>query len=334
VFDSANATPIAVAAGTEVTGINLTMRKTTTVHVKGVVSNIPAGNKQPVQVLLVPRGRGGFIGGPRNFAAAKGSFELRGVTPGQYSLAAMLNEEGQNYSAFMPLDVGSSNLENLNLSLSAGVDIPGKIRIEGDGQQSIGTVNVNLLPREDSFIFGGAGSNGMKEDNTFVLKNVGAGVFRVNVFGLPDGFYVKSVKSGEIDIQMDGLDVTRGAPSPLDILVSPHAGVVSGTVQNPNTGQPASGALVVLVPEEKERRDQQQFYRTTTTDQNGSYLVKNIPPGEYKAFAWEDIDPGAYTDPEFLKPFESKGEAVTISESDQKSVSLTMIPAAAPPPAQ
>jgi protocatechuate 3,4-dioxygenase beta subunit len=333
VFDSANATPIAVAAGSEVTGINLTMRKTTTVHVKGVVSNIPAGSRQPVQVLLLPRGRG-FPGGPRNFAAAKGTFDIRGVTPGQYSLAAILNEEGQNYSAFLPVDVGSLNLENLNLSLSAGVDIPGKIRIEGDGPQSMATVNVNLLPRDESLVFGGAGSNGTKDDNTFVLKNVGAGVFRVNVFGLPDGFYVKSIKSGQIEVQVDGLDMTRGAPSLLDILVSPHAGAISGTVQNPNTGRPASGALVVLVPEEKERRGQQQFYRNTTTDQNGSYVVKNIPPGEYKAFAWEDIDPGAYTDPDFLKPFESKGEVLTITESDQKSVTLTMIPADAPPPAQ
>jgi protocatechuate 3,4-dioxygenase beta subunit len=326
VFDSANATSIAVAAGSEVSGINLTMRKITTVHVKGVVTNIPAANRQPVQVMLLPRS--GIIGGLRpSTTAANGNFDVRGVTPGQYSLAAVLNEEGQNYSAFLPVDVGSSNLENLNLSLSAGVDLPGKIRIEGDGQQNMATVNVNLAPREDSFVFGGAGSNGMKEDNSFVLKNVGAGVFRVNVFGLPDGFYVKSIKSGQIDVQADGLDFTRGAPSPLDILVSPHAGVISGAVQNSNTGQPASGALVVLVPQEKERRGQQQFYRNTTTDQNGSYAVKNIPPGEYKAFAWEDIDPGAYTDPDFLKPFESKGEAVTISESDQKNLTLTMIPA-------
>ena len=43
----------------------------------------------------------------------------------------MLNEGGQNYSANMPVDVGNSNIENVTLALSTGVDIAGKFRIEG-----------------------------------------------------------------------------------------------------------------------------------------------------------------------------------------------------------
>jgi hypothetical protein len=222
--------------------------------------------------------------------------------------------------------VGSSNIENVTLALSTGVDIAGKFRIDGDGPANLATVNVNLLPRDNGIMFGG-GSGPVKDDQTFVMQHVAPGVFGVNVFGLPDGFYVKSIKSGTIDVQTAGLDLTRGAAQALDILVSPNAGSMSGTVQNPNTGQPAPGAQVVLVPQEKERRDQQQWFRNTTTDQNGSYSLKSIPPGEYKAFAWEDIEFGAYTDPDFLKPFESKGEAVTIGESDRKSLTLTMIPA-------
>ena len=88
----------------------------------------------------------------------------------------------------------------------------------------------------------------------------------------------------------------------------------------------------MLVPQEKERLQQQQYYKTVTTDQNGSYTLKSLSPGEYKAFAWEDLEPAAYMDPDFMKPLESKGEAVTIRESDHKSLSLTMIPADTPAP--
>jgi protocatechuate 3,4-dioxygenase beta subunit len=331
--DTANATSIEVGSGSQVTGINMTLRKTATVHIKGTVTNRPAGVPDRIQVMLVPRSAAGsfVFGGMRpSFADSKGNFDIRGVAPGQYSLSAMLNEGGQNYSANMPVDVGSSSIENVTLALSTGVDIAGKFHIEGDGQANLATVNVNLFPRDNGIGFGG-GSGPVKDDQTFVLQHVGPGVFGVNVFGLPDGFYVKSIKSGTIDVQENGLDLTRGAPQTLDILVSPNAGSISGTVQNPNTGQPAQAATVVLVPQEKERRDRLQSYRTTGTDQNGNYVIKSIVPGEYKAYAWEDIEPGAYTDSDFVKPFESKGEAVTIAESDRKTLALTMIPAEGSP---
>jgi 5-hydroxyisourate hydrolase-like protein (transthyretin family) len=170
----------------------------------------------------------------------------------------------------------------------------------------------------------------VKDDNTFQLENAGASTFEVTLFGLPDGFYVKSIKSGDTDVQAAGLDITRGAPQPLEVVLSPNAGSLSGAVQNPNTKQPAPGATVVLVPQEKERRDQPQYYKTTTTDQNGKYTLKSLVPGEYKVFAWEDMEPGAYLDPDFLKPVDSKAEAVSIRENDQKTAALTMIAADAP----
>lgn len=63
---------------------------------------------------------------------------------------------------------------------------------------------------------------------------------------------------------------------------------------------------MVLVPQEKERRDRAEYYKTTTTDQNGNYTLKGLVPGEYKAYAWEDVEPGAYLDSDFLKPIEEQ----------------------------
>jgi hypothetical protein len=55
--------------------------------------------------------------------------------------------------------------------------------------------------------------------------------------------------------------------------------------------------------------------------------LKDLTPGEYKIYAWEDVESGAYLDPDFMKPFEAKGEAVTLREGDQKSLQVTLIPA-------
>jgi hypothetical protein len=87
---------------------------------------------------------------------------------------------------------------------------------------------------------------------------------------------------------------------------------------------------VVLIPTERNRLDQQTYYKTTTTDQSGSFTIKSITPGEYKAYGWESIDTGAYMDPDFVKPFESKAEAVSVREKSRLNVQLTLIPAEAP----
>jgi hypothetical protein len=42
-------------------------------------------------------------------------------------------------------------------------------------------------------------------------------------------------------------------------------------------------------------------------------------------FSWDEVEEGAWEDPDFLKAFEGKGEKVTVQEGDAKSVNLTPI---------
>jgi Polysaccharide lyase family 4, domain II len=97
----------------------------------------------------------------------------------------------------------------------------------------------------------------------------------------------------------------------------------------PADGAIPAGATVVLVPQEKERIDQMSYYKTVTTDQYGRFTVKSIDPGEYKVFAWEDVESGAYMDPDVVKPVENQGASVTIRESSRESLELKLIPAEA-----
>ena len=143
--------------------------------------------------------------------------------------------------------------------------------------------------------------------------------------GLPDGCYVKSILWTGVQLAMPDLDLTATSPTPVEIVLSPNAGQAAGAVQDEKTQQPAPGAIVVLVPQEKERRDRESFYKSTTADQSGQFTLKNLVPGEYKAFAWEEMESGAYMDPDFLQPFDSKGVPVTISERGRPSLQLTLL---------
>ena len=122
-------------------------------------------------------------------------------------------------------------------------------------------------------------------------------------------------------------DLTSGPPATVDILVSPKAGIVSGVAQNPNTSHPPPGATIVLLPKEKERLPIFAFYHQQTTDQYGRFTFKNVAPGQYKVYAWEDVEPGAWLDPDFMKLLEAKGESITVAESDQTQVQINLITA-------
>ena len=67
------------------------------------------------------------------------------------------------------------------------------------------------------------------------------------------------------------------------------------------------------------------FFKMATTDAQGHFTIKGIAPGDYKLFAWEQSEDPDYQDPEFLKPYENQGEAVTIREGSHESVQLKLI---------
>ena len=53
---------------------------------------------------------------------------------------------------------------------------------------------------------------------------------------------MKSVRSGETDILLDGLDMVNDTAASLDVVLCSNGGKAAGTVQNPKTRQPTPGA--------------------------------------------------------------------------------------------
>jgi len=88
-----------------------------------------------------------------------------------------------------------------------------------------------------------------------------------------------------------------GAPSRLEIVLSNAGARVDATVLD-DAGQPAAGVRVVLVPEPR-LRAHGRLFKDATTDGGGRVSLTGIAPGDYKLFAWEDVEEEAYRDPEY-----------------------------------
>jgi hypothetical protein len=244
-----------------------------------------------------------------------------------------------SYQGRISIDAGSGNIEGLNVTIGPGLTVSGHLRAEGDAAKvDLSSIRLGLRQRDSVGMRLRGMSQGRLTDQggtpetsaAFEIKDVPPDRYDLNIMGLPAGFYVKSVRTDQTDVLLSGLDVSGGAAPKVDIVISPNAAAVTGVVQNPNTGAASAGATVVLIPQEKERRERQSYYKVAIADQNGSFTFKGLTPGEYKAYAWEDLEAGAYMDPDVIKPIESKGEALSLRESDQKTLQLTLIPADSP----
>ena len=331
--DPTAATVIPVSAGAILGGVDVTLRKTRTVQIRGHVVN-PAGEGLPqfIVVGLMPKEggiQGGFLTGSSRGTVQRrdGAFQIRDVVPGSYFLTAQWPSETGHRMLRQALEVGNSNLDNVNVVLTPFVSLRGQVRVDGSAEVNLATINISLSPQA-TIPMGGAYAR-VADDGTFTLDNINADSYSVLVSGLPATFYVKSIRMGDVDALESGLDLTRSGPGVLDILVNPNGGEIDGTVVDPH-GQFAAGATVVLVPDAK-HRDHAELFKRSASDSSGHFSFQGISPGEYKLFAWEDVENGAYQDPEFLQPFENQGESVGIREGGRENRQLKLIPAESTP---
>jgi protocatechuate 3,4-dioxygenase beta subunit len=327
--DAAAAGLIDVSPGTQLRNIDVTLARMHTVTVRGHVIN----EARPVtgtnlSAMLTSRTAGGGANTRGSPVSPQGNFEFHNVAPGSYFVVAAAHSPGKSYTARTAIQVGGSNIEGLSLTIGGGVPVTGKVRVEGETTESLAKVQVMLQAAEPGAImFGPLPNQQVKQDGSFLLEDVGADRYNLTVNGLPEGFYVARIRSANIDVLAEGLDVSGGAPAPLDVVLSPKAAQVSGTVMDPKTQKPAIAIMVVLVPQEKDRRDRESFYRTSYTDASGQFTLKNMVPGEYRAYAWEEADYGAWMDPDFMKLQEGRGETVSLPEGARQALQLNLIAA-------
>ncbi len=329
-YESDQAIPIGVAPGSEILGIDIKMRLARTVRVSGTVFNLLTGRPvRQAMLMLMPRGGGRFTFSNRKqtfMRDAEGKFEIRGVTPGEYSLVARLFDPSERLGGRRSISVGDRDLGDIRLVVRPSISLPGEIRVEGDAEVDVSEWQVFLRPREVTMM--GVALGRVKQEGDFLVENMFQDVYDVTVSGAPENFYLKAARLGDENVLEDGLDLTAAetAPGALELLLSPNAGRVEGVVLN-DEDQPFSGSQVVLVPQGR-RRKMQHLFKTATSDQNGAFSLAGIAPGQYNIFAWEDVEQGAWQDDEFLRDYEKESEDLEIEENDALAFELDLIPSA------
>ena len=318
--DRSGATPVEVTAGGDIGGLDIRLAKTKAVRITGKVTGAPKDQK--INVRLVPKDAGMLAmitGLNASIKQEDGTFEIVGATPGSYTLRVSDPTGIKPLGAGMQIEVGDKRIEGIVLDATPGGDLAGEVVVAGDGKTSL--KGTRILLEALSGVIMMPPNTAVSDDGTFALKDVPPDKYLVRVMTPPSNTYVESVLLGRQEMAEEGLELGAAGAEKLAIKLQPGAAQVDGVIRGQDD-KPISGVTVALIPASK----RYLLYQSTFTDQNGAFNFKGVTPGDYKLLAWEEIEPNAFQDPEFLKPFESKAESLSLKRNDQKAVSMKAIP--------
>jgi hypothetical protein len=340
--DLARASLVEVKAGDSLSSVDVVMRPPSRQprrQVRGRVIDSTTGQAPPPNsgssFSLIPRDAEYLNSLPAwdPHFMADGTFELRDVPEGSYWLVVRVtsarSNAGTGRTALVPVDVAGGDIEGLTVSLLPVIAVSGRATLDGapwTGENSgnfqirlnanrVGLFTLNMSPNPSPAFF--------QSDGSFVIANVNPGEYDLVFSGLPADAYVQEARYGVVDALTQRIAINGASSTLLEVGVSTRSGQLTGIVTDRDR-KPAPDVEAVLIPEGSLRRPDR--YKTAKTDTNGRFLIRGIAPGNYRVYAWENIERFRYFDEEFIRQFEAIGNSVRIEEGARTTIDLDLIP--------
>jgi uncharacterized protein (DUF2141 family) len=315
------AIPQDVAPGQQLRGLTFNLRKVHVASIRGKIIAPPDATGLSCGILIATDG--GSSSTSTNVNDSKtGKFELNGVAPGSIYVTGSYVSAGQSYSTVLPVEVGESDIEGLELRPLPPTDLTGQISVEGDPAFDVTKIGISL----DGAYSGHRSETppSIAKDGRLVIHGVLPGRYRISLSRLQQ-LYIKSIRWGTTDVTDGPLDLLGGIPPRMElaIVLGADAAELTGSVANSNA-EPVEAATVTLLPAGEHRS--RPFFKTAATDPAGHFTIRGIAPGSYKVFAWDQVNANAVLyDPEFLRPYEGEGQGLEIRPGGKQTADLRLI---------
>lgn len=304
--DAGAAIAMDVSAGYE-GRVDFTLTPLATHHVRGVVSGGPEEGRR--MVSLVPAS-GRMQMGLSARVGTDGNFDVTNVVPGAYTLTAATGQPNGRFTARVPVQVGSGDVDGIQLHLAPGLTVTGTVKVISAVGRKIEKPQYTALLRSSDPSLGATQGNWDESKMIFTMTDVVPSSYRFE-FSAPAPFYVKSATMGGRDITSSEVTIADGAGT-IEVVLSDDGGAVEGDVSS-DDGSVAAWILLA--------RDGGSP-RNSRTDAKGHFKIDTIPPGDYKVYAWDDNSKVEYANPEWMRRH-AKGVAVTVLPGQTAAVNLT-----------
>jgi hypothetical protein len=201
-LDLSQATMVRIHAGEEVSGINVALRKGDLFKVSGqVISAIPGFDPKSSAmstVTLLSHANGlqdASFASSINVSMlgeANGRFDLANIFPGVYDVFASLSDSRSAGVAYgkTTVTVNGGDVDNVRITVHRGVDILGKVTVDGGASPSFNSVRISLQAEGNAARLAGYQQLSrfqptVGSDGTFTIPTVPEGQYRIQVAFAP-----------------------------------------------------------------------------------------------------------------------------------------------------
>jgi hypothetical protein len=288
------------------------------VSIRGTVINGMTGRPAPsasVAAFWTPYMEGAGI--PAQDSKQDGTFEVRGLAPGIYTVRAGFTEDNQNYAGEQTVVVGDQGAQNVQIAVLPDFAAAGHITIV-DAKNTIRRVLVE---------FAGEGNmpRVMARSNypeyKFDAQLRPDRRYRAAVRNLPEDYYVKSLAISGHEAPPDNV-VVSGTRGSIEIVLSPAGARIEGTLFDAKD-EPTRGSIL-LVPDVPEPGPPDLF-RRASADSKGAFTLRGVTPGSYRLVALESVNlDSEISDPDFQRTIGNRGQSLMVEESGKYTVSLKL----------
>ncbi len=251
-----------------------------------------------------------------------GVFRSGEMPAGVYTIVANCVVDGQTSSVGRTTLQVDSNIANVTLSLAPIASIPVDFRANeaGAGANESNPSGRVILTRKQGVERRGTAWSQQEsdgEEKSIAVNGVEPGTYSVDI--LPDsGWYVASAVYGSVDLLAEELTVPEGGTTEaIEVTLRNDGAEVSGTVRTAGSA-PADG-MVLLVSSRTPRLVK------VAQIVNGSFTIRDLAPGSYRALAIDRADDLEYTNPEALRDYLTKAQDVTLSAKQESHLELELV---------
>jgi hypothetical protein len=330
--DLASAAKITLTTGEDQSGIDIPMRLVPTSRISGVVTMAQGVSAAAVLITIVPADPQarlstnlGFVSSAR--PAADGRYAFSGVTPGSFIVNARTGSgvtRGATVQATAapmlwasaPVTVQGDDLD-VPLVLQPGIAVSGRVEFKTATpatSEELAGMRILLRAVDSGPEATYQPSAQVTDGGSFKFAGAVPGLFRFTwswtagrqVFPTSVTVGGREMLDGPIEIKAPIADMT--------VIFTDRPSEITGTLQDA-TGRPATDYFIVVFSTNRaywtplSRRVMQ-----TRPGTDGSYVVRNLPAGEYFVAALTDLAPGDTSDPDFLQQMAETASQVSLAE--------------------